>query len=219
MKVSWQMPGYVHVPLRIQQHLALLVLALVLMAASAVTGAEELDWKPAGPAVGDTLPELPALPDQSGAPRQLRDLMGTRGLTLVFVRSADWCPYCMRQLVDLNARASAFAAAGYPLVSVSIDRVDLVAAFAAKQDVTIAMLADERSASVEVLGIRDWQYPLDQLPVGVPQPMIFIVSHEGRVLAKHAVQGFRQRPDPDAVLASAQRLAELDGQGTVSPAR
>ncbi len=57
--------------------------SLVLLAASVAVGADF------GPAVGAQVPDF-ALPDQDGHTRSLRSLMGSKGLMLVFFRSADW---------------------------------------------------------------------------------------------------------------------------------
>ena len=42
-----------------------------------------------GPQVGDKVPDF-TLPDQHGQTRTLASLMGSKGLVLVFSRSADW---------------------------------------------------------------------------------------------------------------------------------
>jgi len=42
-----------------------------------------------GPQVGDPVPDF-TLPDQYGASRTLKSLIGPSGLMLVFYRSADW---------------------------------------------------------------------------------------------------------------------------------
>ena len=42
-----------------------------------------------GPAIGEKVPDF-TLSDQSGQTRSLYDLMGPKGLLLVFSRSADW---------------------------------------------------------------------------------------------------------------------------------
>jgi AhpC/TSA family len=42
-----------------------------------------------GPRVGEKVPDF-TLPDQSGREHSLQQLMGPKGLLLVFVRSADW---------------------------------------------------------------------------------------------------------------------------------
>jgi len=42
-----------------------------------------------GPQVGRRIPDF-TLADQTGTPRTLRSLMGSKGLMLVLFRSADW---------------------------------------------------------------------------------------------------------------------------------
>lgn len=42
-----------------------------------------------GPAIGAKVPDF-TLPDQNGTMHSLRDLMGPKGLLLVFSRSAGW---------------------------------------------------------------------------------------------------------------------------------
>jgi AhpC/TSA family len=42
-----------------------------------------------GPRVGEKVPDF-TLPDQNGKEHSLQQLMGPKGLLLVFVRSADW---------------------------------------------------------------------------------------------------------------------------------
>ena len=42
-----------------------------------------------GPAIGAKVPDF-ALPDQNGKRWTLHDLMGPKGMLLVFTRSADW---------------------------------------------------------------------------------------------------------------------------------
>jgi AhpC/TSA family len=42
-----------------------------------------------GPGIGEKVPDF-TLPDQNGKQHSLQQLMGPKGLLLVFVRSADW---------------------------------------------------------------------------------------------------------------------------------
>ena len=55
----------------------------VFLLAGAVLGADR------GPAIGAKAPDF-HLPDQNGKPHNLQELMGPKGLMLVFYRSADW---------------------------------------------------------------------------------------------------------------------------------
>ena len=45
----------------------------------------------------------------------------------LFVRSADWCPFCRQQLADANEHVARFGEHGVAIVSVSVDEVDEVA--------------------------------------------------------------------------------------------
>lgn len=169
--------------------------------------ADAPEWTPPGPAVGAPLGHPLTLDDQSGRHRALADLVGARGLTLVFVRSADWCPFCRGQLGELEKRASAFRQAGYPLVSVSVDTVPLIQSFATAAKISYTMLADPTASVTQHLGIGDPQYPVGSFAHGVPQPGIFVLGKDGTIRAKFFVQGYKHRPDPDAVLAALQALA------------
>ena len=42
------------------------------------------------------------LVDTTGTTQTFEALAGTRGTVVAFVRSADWCPYCKKQLTDLE---------------------------------------------------------------------------------------------------------------------
>lgn len=58
-----------------------------------------------GPAPGTRAPEVGALTDQNGVPRRLSDLAGSKGVVLMFFRSAGWCPFCQAQLIAMNEGA------------------------------------------------------------------------------------------------------------------
>lgn len=192
------------IPSRRTLGLVLWVVALYSMP----TAAAEADWSPPGPAVGARFKNPLALEDQAGRKRSFADLAGTRGLTLVFVRSADWCPFCRKQLGELDKRAAAFRSAGYPVVSVSVDEVPLIQRFATAANISYTMLADPTGAVTEDLGIRDPQYPVGSFAHGVPQPGIFVIAKDGRILAKFFVKGYKVRPDPDVVLRAVEELAK-----------
>ena len=90
--------------------------------------------------------------------------MGEKGVAVLFVRSADWCPFCMRQLVNANMQLARFRALGLNVVSVSVDDVAKIAAFAKSQNIGYEMLADPDGAINLSLGIRDEQYPVGGAP-------------------------------------------------------
>ena len=52
-------------------------------------GGPAIEVEKLGPQVGAVVPDF-TLPDQHGATRSLKSLMGPKGAILVFFRSADW---------------------------------------------------------------------------------------------------------------------------------
>ncbi|MFT4934447.1 MAG: peroxiredoxin [Pseudoalteromonas distincta] len=179
---------------------ALAAAAAVLMSPAALAAPIDI-----GPAVGTKAPALTAT-DAAGSPASMKDLAGPRGLVLVFVRSARWCPFCQTQLIDLRGAQEALKAKGYGLAALSYDSPEVLAQFATRRDIGYPLLSDPKSATIDAYGIRDPQYPAGHMAHGVPQPAIFILSRDGVVQAKLAEEGYRNRPPTAVVLETVSRL-------------
>ena len=150
--------------------------------------------------MGSTFPDGLNLQDQTGKQQSLKALVGSKGAAIFFVRSADWCPFCKKQLADVNGRLADFKALGLNVISVSHDEVPLIAAYYNSQSIGYTMLADPNGAVVEKLGVRDLQYADGSKAYGVARPMIFIVTPQLKITHKYAEESFRNRPDLDKVL-------------------
>jgi peroxiredoxin len=159
-----------------------------------------------GPLVGATFPHALAAPDQSGKQQTLESVMGEKGVAIFFVRSADWCPFCMGQLVDANRHYARFRALGLNVVSVSVDAVAKTAAFAESQKIEYIMLADPDGAINLSLGIRDEQYPVGTAKFGVPRPTLYVLDRAGIIRLRYMEPTYRTRPDLDGVLRDAAAL-------------
>jgi peroxiredoxin len=159
-----------------------------------------------GPQVGAKFPHALEAVDQNGKPQSLTSVMGEKGVAVFFVRSADWCPFCKRQLVDVNAQLARFRALGLNVVSVSVDEVAEIAAFAKDQKIGYTMLADPGGAINEKLGIRDPQYPVGSAAFGVPRPTLYVIDRSGAIRLRYMEPTYRTRPDLDVVLRDAAAL-------------
>jgi peroxiredoxin len=168
--------------------------ALAVLTAGAATAAEP------GPAVGARFPHELTAPDQAGKQQTLQSVMGEKGVAIFFVRSADWCPFCKGQLVDANRHFARFQELGLGVVSVSVDQVAKIAAFAAAQKIEYVMLADPDGAINLSLGIRDEQYPVGTAAFGVPRPTLYVLDRTGTIRLRYMEPTYRTRPDLDAVL-------------------
>jgi len=181
---------------------ASLLAPFVLLALSCASADDDIP----GPEVGDTFPHSLEALDQNGAMQSLQSLYGENGVAILFVRSADWCPYCKRQLVDVNTRLPEFEALGLNVVTISVDEVPLIKQFADAQNIGYTMLADPNGDINEELGIRDPQYPVGSAAFGVPRPTIYIVDRNGTIRARFMEPTFRTRPDLNIVLAEVKAL-------------
>lgn len=159
-----------------------------------------------GPQAGERFPHTLAAPDQAGKPQTLTTLMGEKGLAVLFVRSADWCPFCKGQLVDANRHLDGFRALGINVVSISVDDVAKIAAFADEQKIGYRMLSDPKGDINLSLGIRDTQYPVGTAQFGVPRPTLYVVDRSGVVRLQYMEPTYRTRPDLDKVIADIAAL-------------
>lgn len=182
-----------------------LTFARTLVVLAVLSGATATAAEP-GPVVGAMFPHELAAPDQAGKQQTLQSVMGEKGVALLFVRSADWCTFCQGQLVDANRHFARFQELGLNVVSVSVDEVAEIAAFAAAQKIEYVMLADPDGDINLSLGIRDEQYPVGSAAFGVPRPTLYVLDRSGTIRLRYMERTYRTRPDLDVVLRDAAAL-------------
>jgi len=160
-----------------------------------------------GPQVGTTVPDF-NLADQRGRQRTLQSVMGPKGAMIVFYRSADWCPYCKTQLLELQSQYDTLRKDGLGLVGISYDSREILAAFSEQHGITFPLLSDAGSETIKRYGILNTvaeeglgpngkdpdviaQVKLyvsangaNERQRGIPFPGTFIVDRGGRVKAR-----------------------------------
>lgn len=119
------------------------------------------------------------LKDQAGRPQQLDSLAGPNGLLLLFFRSADWCPFCKGQLVDLEAAQKAFAAKGVNVAAISYDSSAILADFAKRRSITYPLLSDSGSKVIDQFGIRNPEGA--GIEKGIPYPGYYLIDRQGTI--------------------------------------
>lgn len=179
--------------------LAFALTALLPLAA----GAQTRPWD-VGPPVGEKVPAIHAT-DLKGAPISIKDLSGKTGLVLVFFRSAKWCPYCQKQLMEMKDAPAPLATRGYRLAAISYDPTDVLAQFTEKRGIPFPLLSDAGSVTIDAWKLRDIRYKPDSFAWGVPYASIYVISPKGVLRAKLAEEDYKVRP-PLAVI-----LAAIDG--------
>src|ERR1051325_5915118 len=166
-----------------------------------------IDVSRLGPPVGATVPDF-SLSDQHGTKRTLQSVMGPKGAMIVFYRSADWCPYCKTQLLELQSQFDLLRKDGLGLAGISYDSQDILEAFSQQHGITFPLLSDVGSATIKRYGIlntvaEEGLGPKGNDPDiiaavklyvsanganerqrGIPFPGTFIVDRSGRVKAR-----------------------------------
>jgi peroxiredoxin len=189
-------------------------------------GRQRVDVSKLGPQVGQAVPDF-ALQDQEGQTRTLQSVMGTRGAMLVFVRSADWCPFCRTQLVELQGRVDQMRKQGLGLAAISYDSREILADFTRRQGITFPLLSDVGSATIKRYGILNTVAEealgpngtdpavLADLRVyatagtaterlrGIPFPGTFVVDRQGRVTSRFFEDYYWERNTTSNILMRA----------------
>jgi len=183
--------------------LVVIAALLAFMGGAAVHSATADDL---GPPIGTTAPDIGTRLDQTGAPRTLADVMGKNGLVLMFFRSAEWCPFCMAQLIDMNGGAGEIEKRGYRIAALSYDRPEILKTFTEKHQITYTFLSDPKSEVIDLYKLRDPQYPAGSRAYGVPRPIIFVLDRNGVIKAKLYEESFKVRPPVTSVISTLDDL-------------
>lgn len=164
-----------------------------------------------GPALDEAAPAFTAL-NGAGVEQSLSQLTAEQGLVLYFNRSLDWCPICVRQTLELDAAADAFAQAGWAVAVLTYDTVDTLAEVKDRRGLGVTVLSDPDSVIIDAFGVRDPIYAdPDHLAYGVPYPIAFAIRSDGTIAGKYWHEAGLGQERGYAVRVSAEDvLADLD---------
>lgn len=160
-----------------------------------------------GPPLNAKVPDIGTPRDFTGTPRTLASLMGEKGLVLFFFRSADWCPFCQAQMMDLNTAVAGMESRGYKLAGISYDMPEIQKTFIERRMIHYTLLSDPKSEIIDRYKLRDPQYPPGNFAYGVPRPIIFVLDKNGVVKAKLYEDTYTKRPPAKLVLETLDKLA------------
>lgn len=151
--------------------------------------------------VGDEIPHNLKVKDQHGEKQSFESLSAEKGAVLIFVRSADWCPYCQVQLLDLKFDGDPIREAGYEPIIISYDSVEVLKRFTDKYEYPYTMLSDKGSEIIKAFGILNEEIAPESDRYGIPKPTVFVVSKDGIITHILGDGSVRNRADIDAIMA------------------
>ena len=158
-----------------------------------------------GPKVGAKAPPF-TIATTGGEARNLQSVAGDKGATLVFVRSADWCPFCKLQLKSLNEIAGDLDAMGWPVTAISYDSPAVLDTFTKANGIFYKLMSDTGSKAIDAFGLRNAAMNGKARFEGIPHPIILFVARDGTVKAKLYEEAYQKRPTSEVVMQTVRTL-------------
>jgi peroxiredoxin Q/BCP len=124
--------------------------------------------------VGDTVEDF-TLPDETGTPRQLSELLG-EGPVVLFFYPAAMSTVCTAEACHFRDLAAEFAAVGSRPVGISGDTVERQQQFAEKHSLGFPLLADADGAVRERFGVKRG------LSLAPTKRVTFVIAEDRKVL-------------------------------------
>ncbi len=174
----------------------------------------------------DKLPGLKAgvkapafqLKDNAGKVQNFDSLKGKNGLLVLFFRSADWCPFCKQQVLQLAAAQQEFEAKGINVVGISYDSVDILAEFEQRHGLKVPLLSDEKSGTIRKFGILN--PAATGFEVGEPYPGLYLIGADGVIKSRYFEQEYVNRYTPNlvySILFQGEPLPAGEGKSIDAP--
>ena len=169
-----------------------------------------------GPLVGDQMPEF-LLPDQQGQLISLQSLLAS-GPLVISLNRGHWCPYCKLDLRALAQVEPDIRRMGARLVSIMPETAKYTKKAIVENDFPFPVLTDVDLSYALSLGMIYWigapvKKLYDELGLDLelfqgnrsyflPVAAKFIVDRDGAVCARAVNVDFRERMEPQAILAA-----------------
>jgi peroxiredoxin len=147
---------------------------------------------------GQKAPDFSA-PDQFGKLQTLDSLKGSKGTVLLFYRSADWCPYCKGQLIQLQAAKKRFEEQGIKLAGVSYDSVEILKYFSDRRKIDFPLLSDPDSKIIRMYQVLNSEAIGPN--AGMARPGYFFIDPKGNIREKFFEAKYRERLTGNTVLS------------------
>jgi peroxiredoxin len=148
--------------------------------------------------VGQMAPAFSAR-DQFGREQTLETLKGSKGTVLLFYRSADWCPYCKGQLIQLQSAKARFEEQGLKLAGISYDSEAILKFFADRRKIEFPLLSDPDSSVIRAYDVLNSE-GIGQNK-GMARPGYFFIDTKGVIREKFFEAKYRERLTGNTVLA------------------
>jgi peroxiredoxin len=179
-----------------------------------------LDRGKVGPQIGERLQEF-QLPDEQGRLVSLSSLL-LSGPAVISINRGHWCPYCKLELRSLAAVHDQIRELGASIVSIMPDGAEYTAGYSRAHELPFPLLSDVDLGYALSLGMIFWigaevgrLYEEAGIDLGkyhrgsgyfLPVAAKFVVGQDGLVKARQVNVEFRQRMEPEALVATLRAI-------------
>jgi len=160
-----------------------------LLSTSAISQQKSIE---VGPSIGEKSPRLVAT-DHNSQYQSISQLSGAKGTIILFFRSADWCPFCKKHLIEMNKQAQNLKDLGYGLTAISYDDNQVLNEFSYKHHISYPLLSDVKAQTMLNYGILNTQYKEGSEHYGIPYPGVVVIDKNGNITHKHFFEGYKKR--------------------------
>jgi peroxiredoxin len=194
---------------------ASILLGVVLSAQSQTVPASPTDISPL--LIGERIPAI-TLSDAKGKAVQLKQLVALKPTVLIFYRGG-WCPFCNKQLGELQSIEGDLNKLGYQIIAISTDSPENLSKTIGKQKLGYTLLSDSKLVASKQFGIayagpKNYEKTLFEGSAGMnrekllPVPSVFILDTRGVIRFEYINPDFKQRISSGLMKAAAEAVAK-----------
>lgn len=163
--------------------------------------------KPEGLFINSKAPDFKAV-DQNGNSIRLKDMVKNGNVVLFFYRG-NWCPYCSRQLKQLQDSLELFVKKGVQVVAITPEKTEGISKMIEKSNATFPIIHDEEGKIMKAYDVR---FALDEKSVSrykmsgidlaatngkngtnLPVPAVYIINKENTIIFRYFNEDYKKR--------------------------
>ena len=172
--------------------------------------------KPEGLFINSKAPDFKAV-DQNGNSIRLKDMVKNGNVVLFFYRG-NWCPYCSRQLKQLQDSLELFVEKGVQVVAITPEKPDGISKTIEKSNATFPIIHDEEGKIMKAYDVR---FALDEKSVSrykmsgidlaatngkngtnLPVPAVYIINKENTIIYRYFNEDYKKRVSVKELLSN-----------------
>jgi peroxiredoxin len=157
--------------------------------------------------LNDTAPNFSGI-DQNGKSIVLNELLKNETVVLIFYRG-EWCPYCNKQLSDLQDSISFITQSGAKLIAITPENKENIKKTLQKTDVSFSIISDDNTkimtdykVAFELDSITNMKYKTYGINLkknngsngsNLPVPAVYVINKKGEISFRYFDSNYKKR--------------------------